>query len=1795
VNKVANPIVDRRSRALLSFLLSLLACGHVFAQPGSDEFNPMVLSDFAGVRALAIQGDGRVWIGGWFNGVGVELRTNLARLNPDGTVDTHFSLAANEMVNALVVQPDGKVLAAGGFTQIGGQTWNGIARLNADGTFDGGFFGNVGGSVAAVALQPDGKIVVGGSFAMLGWQTHNSLGRLEVDGTVDTGFSADVEGEVYSVLVQTDGKIIAGGYFTMPAPDGTWRTNLVRLNPDGTLDTGFDPNANAQVWALALQPDGGVLVGGSFTSLGRQPRSHMGRLNADGSLDASFNPSVDGTSPTVFSIALQTDGKIAIGGDFTTVAGQSRSYLARLNADGTLDNEFNPVANGLVNALAMQANGKLLVGGQFSYLGGWARYCLGRLAASSPATQSLSVSSTTIAWLRGGTSPEVSRTTFEHSFDGLTWTPLGEGSRISGGWQLSAVSVPAGGTLRARGCALGGYGNASSWLVETFGGAPIFLAQPVAQAQDAGGMATFRAAAAGSDPLTFQWLRNGAPLAQADNVIGTATATLTLSNVLGGDAGTYAVVVTNSFGSVTSTVATLTVVDPVIVDQPASQSRELGQSVTFSVTANGTGPLAYQWSKDNALLSGATGSALTLTNLQAGDAGTYRVVVSNQWSSITSTGALLTVNLITLDTNSTIALNGSVYALIQQPDGKLVLGGDFTSLGGQPRNRIGRLNADGTLDANFNPNVGSPGVVDALALQSDGKLVVGGTYFTVGGQPRTNLARLNPDGTLDPVFNPGSDYAGYVYSLALQPDGKILVGGEFATIAGQARSKIARLNADGTLDKGFVASADNGVEALAVLPGGKILLGGWFHYLDGQWRSGLARVNSDGTLDYAFNPSPNAAAMAFAPQADGKILVGGAFTQFGGQVHSNLVRLQADGSLDPDFHAQAGTVYENDYPIVYSVAVQVDQKIIVGGSFSVFNGESRYYLSRLNADGTLDMGFNPTISSAVLALALRSDGRILIPGTAVTPDSQWHSGLLLFNNDAPATEDLSLSSDSITWLRGDTGPEAWRATFEYSTDGLVWTPLGEGARINGGWQLDDVGVPSGGTVRARGYLTGGQYNGSCWFVEATIGRPIFVDAPANRTNNAGTTATLEVVAGGSGPFSYQWSKDRVPLADGGNVQGATTAVLQISNVLKADEGGYTVTISNAFGSATSAVARLTVIDPVIAVQPLSQMRQMGETATLTVGAIGTGPLSYQWFKEDAPVNGGTAAVLDFPNLQAGDAGYYYAIVSNQFGSATSAVALLTVNVATLDSASAPTANGAVYTVALQPDAKVLVGGAFTRLGSQVCSNLARLNPDGTLDATFNPSPPYEVRALAIQPDGRIIAGGDLTRLTVPLRTPLSRFNANGTLDTSFTAGSSASGGVVNALAIQPDGKILVGGTFTTLGGVLRTNLARLSTNGVVDSTFNPAPRGNSGSRWGYMGAVQCLALQADGKILLGGTFTSVAGQTRDSFVRLNADGSIDPGFNPGANSSVLSLVIQADGKILVGGNFTRMAGQSCTNLARLNLDGSLDASFTPGSVTGAAGRFQVQSPSVTSFGLQTDGTILIGGIFTSIGGQMRTNLAALDSDGTLSGTFNPAPGGSIVSSLNTVALQTDGKVVVGGSFNSISGQWHTNLARLNSTAPAAQGLIYDGATITWLRSGAVPEIWRATFEASTNAAAWFALGPGQRVPGGWQLTNITVQPGATIRARGFVGGSGIGESIVESTLHARPVIATDDSLFGVLSNRFGFSVDGLAGWTVVVERSPDLRQWLPIQTNLMSSNRLYFSDSEGAQFPSQFYRARLWP
>ncbi len=123
----------------------------------------------------------------------------------------------------------------------------------------------------------------------------------------------------------------------------------------------------------------------------------------------------------------------------------------------------------------MQADGKILVGGRFGTLGGQSRTNIGRLNNTGPATQSLAFDGSTLTWTRGGTSPEVWRTTFEYSPDGTSWTNLGGGIRIPGGWQLTGLALPTNTTFRARGYTVGGYYNGSGWFVETILRAPLAI------------------------------------------------------------------------------------------------------------------------------------------------------------------------------------------------------------------------------------------------------------------------------------------------------------------------------------------------------------------------------------------------------------------------------------------------------------------------------------------------------------------------------------------------------------------------------------------------------------------------------------------------------------------------------------------------------------------------------------------------------------------------------------------------------------------------------------------------------------------------------------------------------------------------------------------------------------------------------------------------------------------------------------------------------------------------------------------------------------------------------------------------------------------------------------------------------------------------------------------------------------------------------------------------------------------------------------------------------------------------
>lgn len=1734
----------------------------------ADSFNPGANGY---VHALAEQVDAKLLVGGRFTNLCGQARYYLGRLNPDGSLDSEFVPAVGvgtyTDVAALLLQPNGKIVVGGQFTNLCGQVCSNLGRLNFDGTLDPGFNASVNAAVSCLALQADGRILVGGGFTTLSRQSRAGLARLNADGSLDQNFNPALGGvptpSVSSLAIQPDGKILLVGNFLTVG--GQLRSRIARINAGGTVDTTFNPGAGLQALCLALQADGKILVGGNFSTLGGQPRNCIGRLNPNGTVDPTFNP---GASWSVMSMVVQTDGKIVVSGAFASLAGQPRSYLGRLNPDGTLDPSFDPGSDGIVDALALQADGKLLVGGTFSWLGGERRNCIGRIVAAEPATDSLAFDDSSITWQRAGTRPELWRTSFQSSTNGVDWVELGAGARISGGWQLAGLSLPNEITVRARGYVGGAYFNGSSWFVDTISGFPILTRQPLSRTNPAGTAATFSILAGGTPPLGYQWRKDGRSLEDDANTSGAHGSTLTLSNVFGGDAGAYSLVLSNAFGCVTSRVALLTVIDPIIVSQPVSVATNVGWMVAFRVAAVGTPPLSYQWRKNGEAIAGATDATLSLRNVQATDAGIYDVVVTNVFGSVISAGARLTL-MPSLDLSFHPAPNGSVYALAVQPDGKLLLGGAFSALQATPRSCIARVNPDGTLDPAFNP--GASGYVYALAIQTDGRILAGGTFWTLAGQTRSYLGRVNPEGTIDPTFNPAANST--VNALVVQPDNRVLVAGAFTLLGGQPCNRIGRLDPSGVLDSDFNSGANGPVSALAMQADGSILVGGSFTTLAGQARTNLGRLTPAGTLDAEFHPVTDGPVYALAVQADGKIVLGGAFARLNGQTRNQLGRLNADGTVDTSFNTGAGFV-------VYSLVLQTDGKLLVGGSFTMVGGVTRKGLARLNPDGSLDPTFNPGADGTVYGLGLQADGGVLAVGSfGALGGFGTFSYVSRLSNTDPATQSLMFDGATIRWMRGGTAPEIWGATFDGSTNAIDWFGLGAGSRTNGGWICTTTNLPSDVRIRARGFLMGAYNSGSSWFVESFGGPPAIVIQPASRLNNAGTLVTFAIQATGSAPLAYQWVKDGIVLNDGGQVSGARSATLKLDNVSKSDVGGYWVVVSNTVGSVTSVVAQLTVSDPFISSQPLGQTVGPGQAATLSVTPGGTAPWTCQWRKEGAPLAGATNTALTMTNVQVADAGRYDVLVSNTWGSITSSVALLTVNLVTADGFNpvADTGGGGgaeVVGLALQADGKILAGGMFHLLNGQPRAYLGRLNPDGTLDGGFNPEANNYVNVLAIQPDGKILVGGAFTALGGQARGNLARLDAEGNLD----ALDAHADGQVNCLALQPDGRILVGGAFRQFGGRVQYHLGRLNPDGVLDGSFNPSPDA----------AVHALAIQPDGKILVGGAFATLGGAARNHVARLNADGTLDGGFDPGADGSVDCFALQPNGKILVGGWFTNLRGLSRKYLGRLNADGSLDTGFNPDA-----------SDSVSCIVLQSDGKIVVGGRFWALAGQPRSGLGRLNPDGTLDPLFGPSISGPNAS-VWSLGLQADGSILVGGWFTVLAGQARTNFGRLNNTDPAVQLFGFKGAAITWWRSGTAPEVWRTSYDVSTNGIDWTSLGSGTRVPGGWQVISGPLTTQSTVRARGYVAGGGYynGSSwFVESLLaldsRMPPVILGNDPGFGQNSNHFAFEVGALIGQTVVIETSTNLLDWLTVSSNFVETGVVHFDDPAAEVSPRRFYRARL--
>ena len=262
---------------------------------------------------------------------------NVARLNPDGSLDTTFtnSNPGGGPVFALALQADGKVLIGGQFTVVGAAPHYYIARLNSDGSVDSAFNVGVisGSAVNAIAVQSDGNILIGGAFSSFTTYslTRNNLARLTTNGVPDLSYQLTANAPAQSVFLQGNGKSVWCGSFSILG--GGTSLHVGRLNSNGTADNGFVPGpegANGTVYAVTEDSNGDIYAAGATSFSGRFIHEGVARFFSDGTDDTSFNTTTNFPTPQIRCVAIQSDGKVLAGGNFTSFNSFPRTNLVRL-------------------------------------------------------------------------------------------------------------------------------------------------------------------------------------------------------------------------------------------------------------------------------------------------------------------------------------------------------------------------------------------------------------------------------------------------------------------------------------------------------------------------------------------------------------------------------------------------------------------------------------------------------------------------------------------------------------------------------------------------------------------------------------------------------------------------------------------------------------------------------------------------------------------------------------------------------------------------------------------------------------------------------------------------------------------------------------------------------------------------------------------------------------------------------------------------------------------------------------------------------------------------------------------------------------------------------------------------------------------------------------------------------------------------------------------------------------------------------------------------------------------------
>ncbi len=791
-------------------------------------------------------------------------------------------------------------------------------------------------------------------------------------------------------------------------------------------------------------------------------------LNSDGTTDTSFASSF-GLNGAGRWVSVLSNGNLIVGGEFDQYDEFSRDNLAVIQQDGT-PVEATVNGNGVVHTGLSQTDGKAIVGGAFTQIAGITRNSIARIQSD--------------VTVEDAYNPNAGSTVFASANQG-------DGKTIIGG-----MFTTVGGVARNRIARL--YNDEADStlsvvtvdLVRWLRGGSMQETQTVVFAVSTDGGVTYV-----DEP--------GVVTAIAGGWEFVPTTSLSTSGKMRGRAYTSD---SHSEG-IQETIVDFSIdpeievsVDGVVLEDGVSTvdyaDTQVGTTTTKTVTITNLGlsDLNLTGGPNHVALSGTNANqwsipAQPVHPIAPGQSSTFQLVFDP--TSAGSKTATVTINnddadedpftfTITgdatpgpgsVDTSWQPVANGYVYGIATDTSDNSYPHGDFTTMNAVAVGRYATLNSSAVLQ----PRAGSGANNRVLcyALLPSGKTMIGGWFTTVHGVSKPRIARLNADGTLDSSFSLST--TGTAVSVMVpNAEGYIYTGGNVTAIGGRT-THLVRLTPTGVLDTTFAATLTGGlVQSAAVQEDGKLVVGGRFYANGSASISYIARFNTDGSIDTTFVPAAlnTTAVRVVSIQADGKIIVGIDFDT------DKVLRLEADGTLDATFTPSPNTRIAN------SILSQTDGKVIIA------RDASTSALTRVaSSDGADDTTFVADAAGGLSGLAIQTDGKILVGGSNMTFASGTPRNLARLMNDNDST-DSSLSvvnSSHVQWLRGGTLPETTQVMFRYyPTGSTTAVDLGQGTRIDGGWEKTGISLPISGTLSAYALIPCGFFNGSSSFVEETV-------------------------------------------------------------------------------------------------------------------------------------------------------------------------------------------------------------------------------------------------------------------------------------------------------------------------------------------------------------------------------------------------------------------------------------------------------------------------------------------------------------------------------------------------------------------------------------------------------------------------------------------------------------------------------------------------------------------------------------